>query len=109
MSAASAAGSAVAAASALAAAGVQHLGKLPVHLSHHIGKLLAGSLQGLVHGPGFDLLLHFLQLPGQGVHLIEIMDLDALARDGVKEFCFIGLPLKIKGTTGAWIRPVALA
>lgn len=52
---------------------------------------------------------HTAMMVERGVHLIEIMDLDALARDGVKEFCFIGLPLKIKGTTGTWIRPVALA
>jgi kynurenine formamidase len=44
----------------------------------------------------------------RGVHVIEILDLDELAKDDVREFTFIGLPIKIKGATGAWIRPIAM-
>lgn len=51
---------------------------------------------------------HTALLVERGVHVIEILDLDELARDGVKEFCFVGLSLKIKGATGAWLRPVAI-
>ena len=34
--------------------------------------------------------------------------MEKLARDGVKEFTFIALPLKIQGGTGSPIRPVAV-
>jgi kynurenine formamidase len=44
----------------------------------------------------------------RGVHVIEIMDLEAVARDRVHEFLFICLPLRIVGATGSWVRPVAI-
>ena len=43
-----------------------------------------------------------------GVHLIEILDLEAIARDRVYEFLFIALPMRITGGTGSWLRPVAV-
>ncbi|HWH97128.1 MAG TPA: cyclase family protein [Pseudolysinimonas sp.] len=52
---------------------------------------------------------HEAMLIERGVHLLEILDLDALARDGVHEFCLIVLPLKIVGATGSWVRPIAIA
>jgi kynurenine formamidase len=51
---------------------------------------------------------HGVLLVDRGVHLVEIMDLDEIARDRVFEFLFIALPLRIKGSTGSWVRPVAL-
>ncbi len=51
---------------------------------------------------------HVAMLVEKGVHLLEILDLDELARDGVYEFLFICLPLKIVGATGSWVRPVAV-
>ena len=35
-------------------------------------------------------------------------DRAALAADGVAEFLFVGVPMKIRGATGAPIRPLAL-
>ena len=43
-----------------------------------------------------------------GIHIIECLDLEMLARDGVKTFQFIALPLKLAGGTGSPIRPVAV-
>ncbi|MGO9180551.1 MAG: cyclase family protein [Candidatus Limnocylindrales bacterium] len=51
---------------------------------------------------------HVQMIVERGVHLVEIMDLEAIARDRVFEFLFIGLPLRITGGTGSWTRPVAL-
>jgi kynurenine formamidase len=44
----------------------------------------------------------------RGVHVIEIMDLEAVARDRIHEFLFVCLPLRIVGGTGSWLRPVAI-
>jgi kynurenine formamidase len=51
---------------------------------------------------------HCALLVDRGVHLIEIMRLENIARDQIFEFLFIALPLRIKGGTGSWVRPVAL-
>lgn len=44
----------------------------------------------------------------RGVHLLEILDLDALAAAGLREFCLVVLPLKLVGATGSWVRPIAI-
>jgi kynurenine formamidase len=51
---------------------------------------------------------HRAMLVDRGVHLLEILDLDELARDRVLEFCLVALPLKIVGATGSWLRPIAV-
>lgn len=55
----------------------------------------------------FDVHVHLLV--EKGIHIIEVLNLESLARDRVYEFLFIALPLKIRGATGSPIRPVALA
>ncbi|MBZ5602031.1 MAG: cyclase family protein [Acidobacteriia bacterium] len=52
--------------------------------------------------------VHVHLLVEKGIHIIECLNLEELARDGVKEFTFVALPLKIQGGTGSPIRPVAL-
>jgi kynurenine formamidase len=49
---------------------------------------------------------HGAMLVEKGVHLIENLYLEDVARDGVREGLFVALPLKITGATGSWIRPV---
>jgi kynurenine formamidase len=49
---------------------------------------------------------HRAMLVDRGVHLLENLYLEDVARDGVTEGLFINLPLKITGATGSWIRPV---
>ncbi len=44
----------------------------------------------------------------QGVAIMEVVDLEALARDRVYEFAFIGASLKLRGASGAPMRPIAL-
>jgi len=43
-----------------------------------------------------------------GIHIIEAMDLTALAAASAGEFFFIAAPLKITGGTGSPIRPLAV-
>jgi kynurenine formamidase len=52
--------------------------------------------------------VHTLLLIEHGVHLMESLDLEALARDRVYEFLFVALPLKIRGATGSMIDPLAV-
>jgi kynurenine formamidase len=51
---------------------------------------------------------HQAMLVERGVHLLESVFLDELARDRVGEAAFVCLPLKLTGATGSWIRPVAM-
>jgi kynurenine formamidase len=52
--------------------------------------------------------VHKRLLVDAGIHIIEVLDLTALARDGVSEFLFVLTPLKIVGATGTPVRPVAV-
>jgi kynurenine formamidase len=49
---------------------------------------------------------HRAMLVERGVHLIENLFLEDVAATGVREGLFIGLPLRITGATGSWLRPV---
>ena len=52
--------------------------------------------------------LHVELLYRRGVHLLEWLDLEPLHESGAAEFLFCALPLKIRGATGSWIRPIAV-
>jgi len=52
--------------------------------------------------------VHVRLLIDEGVYIIESLDLEAIARDAVKEFLFVALPLKIQGATGSMIDPLAV-
>ena len=51
---------------------------------------------------------HRVLVVERGVHLLEILDLELLAASGSREFLLICLPLKIRGGTGSWVRPIAI-
>lgn len=50
---------------------------------------------------------HFLA--EAGVPMIELLDLEALGADGVREMCFIGAPIRLRGASGSPIRPLAMS
>ena len=52
--------------------------------------------------------VHLEALINRGVFILEMVYLEQLARDHVYEFAFICLPLRIRGATGSWVRPVAI-
>ena len=58
--------------------------------------------------PTKALPVHQHCLAEAGVYIIENLALDELARDGVTSFCLIILPPKMRGATGAPVRPVAI-
>lgn len=61
-------------------------------------------------GMGHSLLpVHRILLVEHGIHIVENLYLDELARDRIYEFLFIVSPLKMVGATGSPVRPVAVA
>lgn len=52
--------------------------------------------------------VHRVFLAERGVFMLEAVNLEELARDRVYEFVFVGAPIKLRGATGAPIRPMAL-
>ncbi|WP_433787075.1 cyclase family protein [Actinomycetospora sp. CA-101289] len=52
--------------------------------------------------------VHTLLLIENAIYLFESIYLEELARDGVHEFLFVALPLKIQGATGSMLDPVAI-
>ncbi|WP_032407994.1 cyclase family protein [Rhodococcoides fascians] len=50
---------------------------------------------------------HFLA--EAGVPMIELLDLEALSADSVNEFCLIAAPIRLRGASGAPLRPLAMA
>ncbi|MGV0743949.1 cyclase family protein [Mycolicibacterium sp. XJ870] len=49
---------------------------------------------------------HFLA--EAGVPMIELVNLEELARDGVDEFCLVAAPIRLRGASGAPLRPIAM-
>jgi len=58
--------------------------------------------------PGNYVPLHTYMLAQHGVPIMELVNLEGLARDGVYEFAFIGGSLKLRGADAAPMRPIAL-
>ena len=54
------------------------------------------------------LAVHTYLLAEAGVPLLEIADLEALGAEKVHEFAFFGACLKLRGATGAPMRPIAM-
>jgi kynurenine formamidase len=52
--------------------------------------------------------VHTLLLIERGIYILESLDLEGLARAGVREFLFVALPLAIRGATGSMLDPVAI-
>jgi kynurenine formamidase len=58
--------------------------------------------------PVAEMPVHVHLLVESGIHIIECLNLEQLAADGVGEFLFVGVPMRIRGATGAPVRPLAL-
>jgi kynurenine formamidase len=52
--------------------------------------------------------VHTLLLIEKGIYIMESLYLEELARDGVSEFLFVALPVKIRGATGSMMDPIAV-
>jgi kynurenine formamidase len=52
--------------------------------------------------------VHTLLLIEKGIYIMESLYLEELAGDGVHEFLFVALPIKIRGATGSMMDPIAV-
>jgi kynurenine formamidase len=52
--------------------------------------------------------VHTALLIEKGVYIMESLYLEEIARDKVYEFCFVALPVKIRGATGSMVDPLAV-
>jgi len=71
---------------------------------------LAWDVPGSERDPGTGTTLpgHVHLLVRNGIYIVESLFLEELAADGVREFAFVCLPLKVRGGTGSPVRPIAL-
>lgn len=60
------------------------------------------------HTPSAAMQVHVHLLVESGIHIIEVLNLEELARDRMYEFLFVAAPLKIRNGTGGPMRPLAL-
>jgi kynurenine formamidase len=72
-----------------------------------------GQLMGQAGPPagtpdGLPFVIHHYNLTQSGIHQIQNMKLDELARDKVWTSCTIILPLRSQGNSGSPVRPVAI-
>lgn len=58
--------------------------------------------------PSTDYPVHVRLLVQAGVPIIETLNLDTLARDGIHEFMLTVLPLPLRGATASPVRPIAM-
>lgn len=58
--------------------------------------------------PSPDMPVHIHLLVECGIHIIENLYLEELAREQITEFLFVAAPLKIRGGTGSPLRPLAM-
>jgi kynurenine formamidase len=67
------------------------------------------ALEALPSPPGKTFIVHQTLLAKKGVHVLETIDTNQLAADGVKEFLFVlGIP-RMVGTVQMVINPVAIS
>lgn len=52
--------------------------------------------------------VHTYFLINEGIHIMEFVEVEALARDQVYEFLFIANPLTVRNATGSMINPIAV-
>ncbi|MGN9782202.1 cyclase family protein [Nonomuraea sp. ZG12] len=93
--------------------GVPGVGEAGAHWLAERGAHAVGAdtiaFERLAPGQGHSVLpAHRVLLVESGIYLIETMELDELARDGVHAFTFVLSPLPFFGATGSPVRPLAL-
>ncbi len=54
------------------------------------------------------LAAHAVLIARHGIHILEMVNLEELARDRIYRFLFVASPLKLVGATGSPVRPLAI-
>lgn len=52
--------------------------------------------------------VHIELLINRGIYIMEYAYLEQLSKDRIYEFCFVCLPVRIQGTTGSMVNPLAI-
>jgi kynurenine formamidase len=74
------------------------------------GMILAGADNMSVEAnPPSDQTVHRFHLVHHGITHLEVLYLEALAAQQVYEFLLIVTPLRLLGSTGSWVHPIAIA
>lgn len=61
------------------------------------------------HLPSDTMPVHVHLLVEKGIHIVEALNLESLSENERYEFAFVAAPMKVRGGTGAPIRPLAAA
>ena len=67
------------------------------------------AVEAIPFAAGQHAPVHQLLIGAYGIHLLELLDLEALAGDRIYEFLFVLVPLRITGGTGSPVNPIAVA
>jgi len=78
-------------------------------LSKHAPFAVGADTVAFEKAPTATMPVHVHLLVENGIHIIEALNLEDLARDRIYEFVFVAMPLKIQGGTGSPIRPIAIS
>jgi kynurenine formamidase len=62
-----------------------------------------------VHPRSGEENVHALLIADHGIQILENLNLERLAADGVSRFLLVVLPLPLVGATGSPVRPIAIA
>ena len=54
-------------------------------------------------------IVHRLLIRDHGIYLVELLQLEDLAKDGVREFMFVLAPLRLAGGTASPVNAIAVA
>lgn len=104
---------------------IRHFADPPAYVSHEKGcpglvedgaewlaqkrvKCVGSDTLALEKTPAPSLPVHVILLVRNGISIMEMLNLDELARDRVYEFLLVVSPLKIKGGTASPVRPIAI-
>lgn len=85
-----------------------------IHLAERGMSLYGSDTGGTEPQPVVDWerTVHAELLVHRGIHLLEWLDLDRLADELERrhrgDFLLVALPLRIRGATGSWVRPIAI-
>jgi len=78
-------------------------------LGEHGARYAGSDTYAFEKVPAHGMAVHVALLVERGIPILEMLDLEALARDRVYAFLFVALPLKLVGASGSPVRPVAIA
>ena len=81
------------------------------YLCEEAGAMVIGAdtaaLEAFPGEPGF-LPVHYYMFATAGAPIMEVVNLEELAAEELFEFAFLALPMRLRGATGAPLRPIAM-